>query len=428
MFTNRKKYGINIVGNKKTKNEMKINENRTKIKKPQRVANEKKRKRKMRKLEEVKMKTTRMTKVIATMVVATMLMATGCNTKDTQEITTETVDITTYTVIDENEPTVTETIKNDDGTVTVITKTTDGTLVSKATTKETEGTTTTQETSKETSKVTTEPTTSKAEPTVTEPKVTTEPTTKATEPTATPTETTKPTDTPKPTETTKPTDAPKPTEPKPTETTKPTTQPTKPTTSPTTPEPKPTTPEPTETTPKPTETTPAPQKYEVYVQAQTGGTVTGGGYYKAGDKVTIKATANDGYHFTGWGWDAEGVTNATYTFTMPANDMSFNARFEKDAEVAPTKPMTYYATADFEVYVRYYDANGDYHENVLLTKSGITVYTTDGRLTGGHFNLYGYNNIRELVEQLFKEYDSSAIIEGYAGVQITNIRNERENP
>ena len=355
------------------------------------------------------------TKVIATMVVATMLMTTGCNTKDTQEITTETVDITTYTVIDENEPTVTETIKNDDGTVTVITKTTDGTLVSKATTKETEGSTTTQETSKETSKVTTEPTTSKAEPTVTEPKVTSEPTTKATEPTATPTETTKPTD------------APTPTEPKPTETTKPTTKPTEPTTSPTTPEPKPTTPEPTETTPKPTETTPAPQKYEVYVQAQTGGTVTGGGYYKAGDKVTIKATANDGYHFTGWGWDAEGVTNATYTFTMPANDMSFNARFEKDAEVAPTKPMTYYATADFEVRVGYYDSDNVHHE-VVLTKSGITVYTTKGNLTSGSFNLYDYNSIRTLVEQLLTEYDPSTIMEGYGGAKITNIRDERENP
>jgi len=355
------------------------------------------------------------TKVIATMVVATMLMATGCNTKDTQEITTETVDITTYTVIDENEPTVTETIKNDDGTVTVITKTTDGTLVSKATTKETEGTTTTQETSKETSKVTTEPTTSKAEPTVTEPKVTSEPTTKATEPTATPTETTKPTD------------APTPTEPKPTETTKPTTKPTEPTTKPTTKptEPKPTTPEPTE--PKQTETTPAPKKYEVFVQAQTGGTATGAGLYKVGEKVTIKATANAGYHFTGWDLDGNGNTNATYTFTMPDYEVIFVACFEKDAEVAPTKPMTYYATADFEVRVGYYDSDNVHHE-VVLTKSGITVYTTNGNLASRDFNLYGYDSIRTLVNQLFTEYDSSAIMEGYAGVKITNIRDERENP
>ena len=279
------------------------------------------------------MKTTRMTKVIATMVVATMLMATGCNTKDTQEITTETVDITTYTVIDENEPTVTETIKNDDGTVTVITKTTDGTLVSKATTKETEGTTTTQETSKVT---TTEPTTSKAEPTVTEPKVTTEPTTKATEPTATPTETTKPTDTPKPTETTKPTDAPKPTE-----TTKPTTQPTKPTTSPTTPEPKPTTPEPTETTPKPT--TPEPTKtygVRVYNTSYTRVFINEvkGTYkeFEAGTQVTVRVELGNSYKDTYTCYlEVNGANKGTsYTFTLNS-DVEISVKAEEVKQPEP---------------------------------------------------------------------------------------------
>ena len=366
--------------------------------------------------------TKRFTKTIATLIVATFIF-TGCTAKNTAPVTTETIDVTTYTVIDDKEPTITETSKNEDGTTVVITKTTDGTIVSKATVKETETTTT------ETTVKTTETTPKATETKETETKVT-ETTPKATETTPKATEPTK--ETPEPTETVKPTEPTKePTKPttKPTEpTTKPTTKPTEPTTKPTT---KPTTPEPTE--PKPIETTPAPttpapKKYEVFVQAQTGGTVTGAGLYKVGEKVTIKATANAGYHFTGWDLDGNGNTNATYTFTMPDYEVIFVACFEKDAEVAPTKPMTYYATADYEVYVRYYDANGDYHEDVLLTKPGITVYTTNGSLTSGSFNLYGYDSIRTLVKQLLTEHDSSAIMEGYAGSQITNIRDERENP
>ena len=362
--------------------------------------------------------TKRFTKTIATMIVAAFIF-TGCTAKNTAPVTTETIDVTTYTVIDDKEPTITETSKNEDGTTVVITKTTDGTIVSKATVKETETTTTETKTTETTPKATE---TKETKVTETTPKAT-ETTPKATEPTTPePTETVKPTEpTKEPTKETTKTPTKEPT--KPTETTKPTTKPTEPTTKPTTPEP--TEPKPTETTPAPT--TPAPKKYEVFVQAQTGGTATGAGFYKVGEKVTIKATANAGYHFTGWDLDGNGNTNATYTFTMPDYEVIFVACFEKDAEVAPTKPMTYYATADFEVRVGYFDTENVHHE-VVLTKSGITVYTTDGRLTGGHFNLYGYNSIRELVEQLFKEYDSSAIMEGYAGVQITNIRDERENP
>jgi len=310
--------------------------------------------------------TKRFTKPLATMIVAAFIF-TGCTAKNTAPVTTETIDVTTYTVIDDKEQTVTETSKNEDGATVVITKTTDGTLVSKATTKETEGTTTTQETSKETTKVTTtEPTTSKAEPTVTEPKVTTEPTTKATEPTATPTETTKPTDTPKPTETTKPTDAPKPTEPKPTETTKPTTQPTKPTTSPTTPEPKPTTPEPTETTPKPT--TPEPTKtygVMVYNIAQTTTYINGtmGGYmeFDAGTKVTVKITF-DNTQYNCW-LEVNGANKGTsYTFTLNS-DVEIYVKAE---EVKQPEPQYETYTTTGTVTVTY---DTEDNPGVFLTKT-----------------------------------------------------------
>ena len=364
--------------------------------------------------------TKRFTKTIATMIVAAFIF-TGCTAKNTAPVTTETIDVTTYTVIDDKEPTITETSKNEDGTTVVITKTTDGTIVSKATVKETE--TTTTETTVKTTETTPKATETKAtEVTETTPKAT-ETTPKDTEPTTPePTETVKPTEpTKEPTKETTKTPTKEPT--KPTETTKPTTKQTEPTTKPTTPEP--TEPKPTETTPAPT--TPAPKKYEVFVQAQTGGTATGAGLYKVGEKVTIKATANAGYHFTGWDLDGNGNTNATYTFTMPDYEVIFVACFEKDAEVAPTKPMTYYATADFYVRVGYYDTENVHHE-VVLTKSGITVYTTDGRLTSTHANLYEYDNTRTLVKQLLTEYDSSAIMEGYGQPWLENIRDERENP
>ena len=369
------------------------------------------------------MKMTRMTKLIVATMIATVLV-TGCTANKTT-VTTETVDITTYVVIDENEPTITETSKNEDGTTTIITKTTDGTVVSIATTttettKETEGTTkeTTKETTQETTKAPTNPTkdpepteTTKTPTTPTETtQPTTQPTTKPSEPTTKPTEpTTKPTT--KPSEpTTKPSE--------------PTTKPTEPTTKPIEPTTKPTTPEPT--TPAPT--TPEPATYKVVVKTQTGGTVSGGGEFKAGDKVTITATADAGYHFVNWKNLAEGTTisTATYTFTMPANDLIFKPVFEKDAETQPTLPQKYYATADYQVTVRYYDVNGEYHEGLVLTKSALTVYTTDGSLTSNHFNLYGYNSIEELVCQLLSAYDANATIAGWGGSKITDIRDIRE--
>lgn len=282
--------------------------------------------------------TKRFVKTIVTAIV-TAIILTGCATK-APTVTTETVDVTTFTVIDENEPTITETSKNEDGTTTIITKTTDGTLVSIATTT-TEATT--QETEKETTATSKETTaTPTAAPTETV-KPTTEPTKVTTpEPTATtkpePTETTKPTETPKPTEpTTKPTTQPttKPSEP----TKEPTTKPSEPTTKPTEPTTKPTTPAPT--TPEPT--TPAPEvKYEVVVDGYNiagAGTTTGTGTYKAGTKVTLKFVANDGYEFNKaeilHGNDYVETTNSTYTFTING-DVYINVYFKKVQ--APTQP------------------------------------------------------------------------------------------
>lgn len=66
------------------------------------------------------------------------------------------------------------------------------------------------------------------------------------------------------------------------------------------------------------------------------GTVTGAGQYQEGDTVTLTATVNDGYTFTGWQENGAVVsTDNPYTFTA-AGDRAFTAAFaEKPASRLP---------------------------------------------------------------------------------------------
>jgi hypothetical protein len=59
-----------------------------------------------------------------------------------------------------------------------------------------------------------------------------------------------------------------------------------------------------------------------------GGTVTGDGEYEAGDEVTVTATPNPGFIFVKWTEDGEELTRqASYTFNMPAEDLTLVAHF-----------------------------------------------------------------------------------------------------
>lgn len=66
--------------------------------------------------------------------------------------------------------------------------------------------------------------------------------------------------------------------------------------------------------------------YTLTVTAGTGGTVSGGGTYTYNTKVTIKATANSGYHFVKW---SDGNTNATREVTVTGN-ATYTAIFAQD--------------------------------------------------------------------------------------------------
>lgn len=66
--------------------------------------------------------------------------------------------------------------------------------------------------------------------------------------------------------------------------------------------------------------------YTLTITAGTGGTVSGGGTYAYNTKVTIKATANSGYHFVKW---SDGNTNATREVTV-TGDATYTATFAQD--------------------------------------------------------------------------------------------------
>ncbi|MDB4268607.1 hypothetical protein N9843_00550 [Flavobacteriaceae bacterium] len=72
-----------------------------------------------------------------------------------------------------------------------------------------------------------------------------------------------------------------------------------------------------ETEPEP-EPEPVPVEYTLSVSSTEGGTVSSeGGTYDEGAEVTITATANEGYAFTGW--DGIDSTNETLTITLNSN-------------------------------------------------------------------------------------------------------------
>ncbi|MBR3709741.1 MAG: C10 family peptidase [Bacteroidales bacterium] len=69
---------------------------------------------------------------------------------------------------------------------------------------------------------------------------------------------------------------------------------------------------------------------QVSVENAVGGSVSGGGLYKVGDNVTVRANANTGYQFKGWKEnDVMVSTNAVYTFAASAN-RNLKASFQKN--------------------------------------------------------------------------------------------------
>lgn len=82
---------------------------------------------------------------------------------------------------------------------------------------------------------------------------------------------------------------------------------------------------------------PEPQPtYTVTVSAIEGGAATTDkNTCTEGEQVTVTATANEGYLFTGWYENEEAVaTEPVYSFVMPARNVVLQARFEQETTVS----------------------------------------------------------------------------------------------
>ena len=79
-----------------------------------------------------------------------------------------------------------------------------------------------------------------------------------------------------------------------------------------------------------------PQTYTVTANAETGGTVSGGGTVLDGESITLTATADEGYTFDGW-YDGDTKVCDTTEFVVEniTTDKTYTAKFTKNQIVEP---------------------------------------------------------------------------------------------
>ena len=90
------------------------------------------------------------------------------------------------------------------------------------------------------------------------------------------------------------------------------------------------------------DTLPQPVRFTItaYASPNTGGTVSGGGYYYTGERFTLTATPYYGYRFTGWYDQNNNVISLEATVELYAyQDGTFQARFVRDYGVTPPTPI-----------------------------------------------------------------------------------------
>ena len=79
-----------------------------------------------------------------------------------------------------------------------------------------------------------------------------------------------------------------------------------------------------------------PQTYTVTANAETGGTVAGGGEVAEGESITLTATADEGYTFDGWyDGDTKVCDTAEFVVTNVTANKTYTAKFTKNQIVEP---------------------------------------------------------------------------------------------
>ncbi len=160
-----------------------------------------------------------------------------------------------------------------------------------------------------------------------------------------------------------------------------------------------------------------------------GGTVSGGGDYEEGESVSLEATPATGYQFVNWTLaGAQESTDASYTYTMPASDVTLVANFEEIPVSTDGQPCEGIPT------VTDYD-NNTYNtvhiggqcwlkENLRVTKytDGTEIpkrqtnatWLTAGSSSEGAYSVYPYTSVTGIdsEEQMLEYY--GALYNGYA--------------
>ena len=141
---------------------------------------------------------------------------------------------------------------------------------------------------------------------------------------------------------------------------------------------------------------PEPVEYTLTVTAAEGGTVsTDGGTYDEGTEVTITATPDEGYRFSGW--EGNDSTNESLTFTMNSNlilQALFELRPDNDywGEVSRIEPEFFFADNISE-----FHKNGILESNRIITSYFGNYGPTEWWITSPSTSLAEKNILRDIL-------------------------------
>ena len=111
----------------------------------------------------------------------------------------------------------------------------------------------------------------------------------------------------------------------------------------------------------------------VAANTNAGGSVTGGGIFFVGSNDVLRATAFNGWRFTGWN---DGATNNPYAITVPATNITYTADF------TPAPAQLFFQAGNGQVAALLVDTNGVVQTNRLLGSTGVWQLRAAGDVDG----------------------------------------------